>query len=139
MIQMNLDALRQELEEDEGRTNKLYRCPAGKLTIGVGHNIEQDGVPDQIVDALLNIDIQDAKTDLDRAFPFWRTLSDARQRALVNMCFNMGIRRLVGFKKMWSALGDDDYERAAKEALNSKWAQQVGSRAVRLADMIRKG
>lgn len=31
------------------------------------------------------------------------------------------------------------YDIAAAEALNSRWAEQVGDRATRIADMIRRG
>ena len=60
--------------------------------------------------------------------------------ALSNMAYNMGLTRLLGFEKMWVALGYGDYEAAAREALDSKWArEQVGRRAPEIADIIRKG
>ncbi len=64
---------------------------------------------------------------------------DNIKNALMNMCFNLGINRLLGFKRMIAALEDNDYTKAAFEALNSKWANQVGDRAKDVALMIRQG
>jgi lysozyme len=58
---------------------------------------------------------------------------------LVNMIFNMGGRRLAGFRKMLAALQKKEYEQAAVEMLASAWAEQVGDRALRLAEQMRKG
>ena len=66
-------------------------------------------------------------------------MSDARQWALMNMAFNLGITKLVKFKKMLAALKAGDYNLAAKEALNSKWSKQVGKRSNRISDVFRNG
>ena len=66
-------------------------------------------------------------------------IGSRRYWALVNMTFNIGITRLVKFRKMWEAIGDDDWEKASLEALDSKWAEQVGNRAVEIAAMLREG
>jgi lysozyme len=83
--------------------------------------------------------IAEAKADLDRHVPWWRSLSDPRQDALVNMAFNMGWPKLSTFKRMLAALDDADYAKAADEMLASRWAAQVGRRAVRLATQMRTG
>jgi lysozyme len=58
---------------------------------------------------------------------------------LIEMVFNLGMPRLMGFKKMLSALERKDYEQAAKEMLNSRWSVQVGNRATTMAQMMRVG
>ncbi len=131
--------LRRELERDEGLRLKPYRCTAGHLTIGIGHNLDANGIPPVVVDALYEYDVSMVERDLDHALPWWRGLSDARQRALVNMCFNMGIGRLMGFRKMLTALRAGDWNEAAQEALDSAWAHQVGPRAGRIAKMLAEG
>ncbi|EPY01366.1 glycoside hydrolase family protein [Magnetospirillum fulvum] len=135
--------LRCELRRDEALRLVAYLCSAGKLTLGYGHT---DGVQggdtctQEQAERWLDQDIAIAAAGLDRALPWdWRGLSDARQRALINMSFNLGLPRLLGFKRMLYALSIGDYPGAAAEALNSKWAGQVGDRAARLADMIRRG
>ncbi len=139
---MNRDRLKAELEYDEGTRLIAYLCSAGVWTIGVGHT---KGVRAGMVitehqkEAFLEQDIQDVEKDLDRVYPWWREMTDVRQRALANMCFNLGISRLSGFRRMMTALTLGNYELAAQEALDSKWAKQVGARAHRLAKMFKEG
>lgn len=142
MARYDIAALRRELRRDEALRLVAYLCSAGKLTIGYGHT---DGVrggdtcTQEQAERWLDQDIEIAAAGLDRALPWWRSLSDARQRVLLNMSFNLGLPRLLGFKRMLYALSIGDYPGAAVEALNSKWAGQVGNRATRLADMISRG
>lgn len=78
-------------------------------------------------------------SDLDRTLPWWRGLDEVRKAILINMCFNLGLPRLMTFRKMLKALEDRNYELAAKEMLDSKWAKQVGNRAIELSEMMRTG
>jgi lysozyme len=142
MDTFNRSLLQTELKRDEGLRLKAYLCTAGKLTIGHGHtscvNLGDVCTAAQAA-AWLDQDIDIAAAGLDRALPWWRKLSDGRQRSLINMCFNIGLTRLLGFKRMLYALQVGNYEGAAIEALNSKWAGQVGDRATRIADLLREG
>ena len=134
---VNLDALHHDLERDEGRRHKPYRDSVGKLTVGVGRNLDDIGLADDEVDHLLDNDIARAIRGLDRAIPWWRQVpGEARRRALVNMAFNIGIPRLMSFKKMLAALRRGAWTEAKAEALDSKWARQVGARAQRIAKAI---
>src|SRR3990167_4486964 len=86
--------LKEELKRDEDNKQFPYEDTVGKLTIGVGHNLTDLGLPPQIVDALLDLDIHQAARDVHAIYPEWETLSDARQRVLLNMSFNLGRTRL---------------------------------------------
>jgi lysozyme len=55
------------------------------------------------------------------------------------MVFNLGIRGFSRFKWMINCLTRGDYECAAEEMLNSKWAAQVGKRVYELSEMMRRG
>lgn len=137
---MNLGKLQAELTRDEGEKFKLYRCTAGYLTIGIGHNIEEKGISPAVSRLMFAEDIAEVEADLDRALPWWRKLDDGRQRALANMCFNLGLSRLLGFKNMLAALQTGDYARAVAEAKNSKWAKDVGpDRSGRICNLLAKG
>ena len=136
---MDMTKLKAELIRDEGLRLKPYRCTAGKLTIGVGRNLDDVGLADEEAKYLLKTDIDRAMDGLDRNVPWWRSMTDARRRALVNMCFNLGWPRLSQFKNMLAHLQAGDFERAAAEALDSRWAQQVGERSERIAALIREG
>lgn len=136
---MNLDAMRSELIRDEAMKLKPYRDSVGKLTIGVGRNLDDVGISQTEAAHLLDGDIQRTADALDKAIPWWRNLDEVRQRVLLNMAFNMGIAGLLGFKHALADVQAGNYDSAAAGMLDSKWAQQVGQRAQRLADMMTKG
>ena len=136
---MNADLLAQELERDEALRLKPYRDTVGKLSIGVGRNLTDCGIRRDEAMLMLSNDIAATVADLDQHLPWWRQLDELRQRVLANMCFNLGIQRLMQFFHFLYALQKGDYEVAAKEMLASKWAEEVGERATRLAQAIKSG
>lgn len=131
-----------ELIRDEGMVLSAYRDSLGYLTIGVGRLIDSrrgGGITEQEAIYLLSNDIDRVKVELDIRLPWWTTLSNVRQRVLVNMAFNLGISGLLKFRNTLQAIQDGRYEDAAQGMLKSKWAGQVGDRALRLAKMMREG
>lgn len=136
---MNFDLLKEELIRDEGLKLKPYRCTAGKLTIGVGRNLEDVGISASEAAYLLQHDIDRVLAEMSYRIPWWGNLSENRQRVLANMAFNLGIDGLLKFKNTLALIQAGKYEDAAKEMLNSKWANQVGNRARRLAKMMAEG
>jgi len=134
---MNRDQLQEDLILDEEIRLKPYRCTAGKLTIGIGRNLDDVGISRTETLALLDADIARAEQGLDNFAPWWRSLPEPAARGLVNMAFNLGAGRLAGFEGMLAALKCGDYNLAAAEALDSKWAKQVGDRAHRIAALFR--
>lgn len=136
---MNYTALREQLILDEGIRFRPYPDTEGKMTIGVGRNLSDNGLTRDEIMFLLDNDIATAINDLDRVLPWWRTMNSVRQNVIVNMCFNLGITRLVGFKKALAAMEKGDYETAAREMENSAWYTQVGPRAYRLVSLMRSG
>jgi lysozyme len=127
----------EQLLVDEGLRLKPYRDTVGKLTIGVGRNLDDRGITEVEARYLLVNDIKVAEEDLTRNAPWWRNLDEPRQGALLNMCLNLGWPRLSRFEKMLEALKAKDYDKAAAEALDSKWATQVGDRAKRIAKELK--
>lgn len=136
---MNLPALRTQLIKHEGLRLKPYRDTVGKLTIGVGRNLTDNGITAKEAMALLEDDIANAVADLRQHFAWFDSLDDVRQRVLADMCFNLGIWRLGAFARMLKAIQAGDYAVAAQEMLESRWAQQVGGRAHTLAAMMTTG
>ena len=123
----------------EGLSLHPYTCPMGKLTIGYGHNLEDNGITLEVAEQLLKTDMAYAQMEVGAKIPFSSKLDEARQFVLVDMCFNMGIKKLLTFKKMLAAVKQGYYERAAYEMLDSRWAYQVGRRAKELAEIMRTG
>lgn len=146
--------LHEDLMRDEGCRLTPYRDSLGLLTTGVGHcldtnpltaeqraHIGHDGRSHPLTQAqaewLLDQDIEASLSDLDRALPWWRKMPDDAQRALANMAFNLGIKKLLGFKRTLAALQSSQYANASELMLQSLWATQVKARAVRLANLVK--
>ncbi len=135
---MDVDELAREIKRDEGEELFPYEDTVGKITIGVGRNLTDRGISEAEASILLNNDIQIVEDELSRKAPWWTDLPEPAQRGLANMCVNLGWSRLSEFRNMLQALQDGDYNRAADEALDSRWAQQVGAWAERIAAQYRQ-
>lgn len=122
----------------EGVRLKPYKCPAGKYTIGVGRNLEDLGISLEEAEVLLNNDIERCRSELSHYTWFCNAPLHV-QDALIHMCFNLGLSRLLQFRKMIRALESKNYALAAHEALDSQWAKQLPKRANDVAMMIRQG
>lgn len=136
-----MEKLIAQLKLHEGSRTHAYDCPAGYITIGVGRNIDPNGglgLSDDEINYLLRNDIERCYRELDR-FSWFMDLDQVRQEALVNMCFNLGFTRLTKFTKMMAAVAYGNYFVAASEALDSKWAKQVGQRSRDIAYMLKFG
>ena len=139
--------LREELTRDEGLRLKPYRDTVGKLTIGIGRNLDDLGISQLEAEFLLMSDILRVERELDKYVCWWRCMSENRQRVLANMAFNMGVGpseenptgRLLTFKRTLEAMKQGRYLDAAEAMGYSKWAAQVGVRATRLIQMMREG
>lgn len=139
---MNIQRLKETLIKHEGEVNHAYQDSKGYWTIGIGRLIDErrgGGISHEEAMYLLDNDITEAHRDLLTHHPEINGLCEARMEVLVNMCFNLGITRLNGFKRMWAAIAADDFKDASVEMLDSRWAEQVGNRAVDLARIMRWG
>lgn len=141
---MAMDLLQLELElvRDEGEVLHAYQDTEGLWTIGVGQLIDHrkgGGISKAASRFMLGERIAQIAKDLDREIPWWRQLSDARQRVLANMAYNLGVMGLLGFHNTLASIKSGYYDVAATQMLESKWAKTVGQRAVRLAAMMRLG
>lgn len=139
--------LRELIELHEGRVPHAYQDSLGYWTIGVGHLIDRrkgGKLPEWIIDLLLDLDIRAHERELLKHQPWVAGLDPVRRAVLVDMAFNLGLEPFDndGFKD-WpitlKAIKEHRWEDAAEAMLDSKWATQVGARALRLADMMRTG
>ncbi len=133
-----VEAILEDLKRDEELRLKPYTDSVGKLTVGYGHNLDDLGISKNIANLMLEEDFSSALIDLNRSLPWWKTLSNPQRRGLLNMTFNLGLPKLLKFKKMLRALESGNSERAAAEAIDSKWAKQVGKRAWRIAALYKQ-
>ena len=133
------EMLAKQLEIDEGRRSKLYKCSAGKLSIGVGRNLEDRGLRDSEIDLMLDNDIAEAIQTARKLFPGFERLSDVRKAVLCNIAFQLGETRLSAFRGVRAAVEAQAWSLAADEMLDSAWSKQTPKRAVRLAEQMRNG
>lgn len=116
-----------------------YKCPADKWTLGYGRNIEDIGISAEEARELLDHDIAVCIDDLS-TFQWFQALDPIRQRALVNMRFQLGPAGFRGFTQMIAALEKGDYASAARHARTSKWARADSpERAGRVTAMLETG
>lgn len=137
---MNINALQAQLIEHEGLRLDLYKDSVGIWTIGVGRNLEHVGLRSEVeAKYLLRSDILAIRSELLVSLPWITDLDDVRQRVLTNMAFNLGVTGLLGFHKTLGFISDGKYVDAAQEMLRSRWARQVGKRAIALSEMMARG
>lgn len=129
-----------QLMVDEGFRRLPYRCTAGRLTIGYGTNLDA-GITDDEAMFLLDSRVVLAVHDCQRAFaPWFAGLSLARRGVLVQMVYQMGLARVRGFRRMLAACARGEFDTAAVEMLDSKWATTDSpARAQRHAATMRRG
>ncbi|WP_276756553.1 glycoside hydrolase family protein [Pseudoalteromonas marina] len=136
---MNKSKLAEQLKKHEGLRLKPYTDTVGKLTLGIGRNLEDKGITEQEALFMLNNDVDYFYGQLNKKLTWFKSLDDARQNVLVNMAFNLGVAGLLSFVNTLSAISYSHYSQASREMLNSKWAKQVGYRAEELAEQMRTG
>jgi lysozyme len=137
-----MNQLIEMIKRHEGVETHSYKCTANKTTIGVGRNIDPEGgigltMPE--IEYLLQNDVDRVEAELVGALPWVEHVEWERMDALVNICFNLGLPRFLKFKKAIAAAEDQDWELSADEFLDSRWATQVGQRAVEVTNLLRTG
>lgn len=126
----------------EGRKNTLYKDSLGYLTIGVGHLLDPTvggKLPEQIIDALLDWDINEKTTELLSKLPWINALDDVRKAVLIDMAFNLGVSGLLRWPIFLGQVAAGKYTEAAENMRQTKWASQVKSRADNLSKMMETG
>lgn len=151
------ERLLSDTTDAEGYCSHLYICPTGFLSVAIGRNLEANPLTGrewrELFDAgeiavsiskagaerLLKSAVNSIAVQCATTFRFWGALNDARQNVMIDLAYNLGLPRLLGFRKMLAALERQDYETASVELLNSLYAKQTGRRAKRNAQILRTG
>ena len=126
------------LKVHEGFSSTVYKCSANVYTVGYGRNLEHRGLTKAEAEYLLQNDIAEAENWCKTNLNYYKELSVARKAAILDMYVNLGPTGLLGFKKMHKALANKNYVVAGAEMLNSRWATQVGNRAIELSQIIKE-
>lgn len=132
------DMLKAQLEVDEGRRNLMYVDSVGVPTVGIGHNMHIP-LSDVVVDMIYEDDTAPLEGLCRKQYPAFDGFTDARKAALANMMFNLGADNLSKFNVFNGLINQNRWADAAADCLTTLWAKQVGDRANRIADALRKG
>lgn len=128
------------LIRDEGWRNRMYTCPAGKLTIGVGFNLEANAMCDAAIGAQMRHDIAKAQTQAAGVIgEVWAEMDEVRRDVVTSMVFQMGAGGFAKFTDTIELIQQKKWAEAADAMLQSKWAKQTKKRAERLSQMMRTG
>lgn len=129
--------------------NDIQRSPAlrfkpsifrsSKMYMDYGRSIQLVGISEGEAKVMLFNDVARVKQELKATLPVYLRLNEKRQEVLINMCFNLGINRLLKFKRMIAALEKLNHPEAAREMMHSRWAVQVKGRAMELTEKMREG
>lgn len=139
MITVDRVKLSEQLSLEEGRKYKPYVDTRGILTIGIGRNLRDKGLSDSEINFLFSNDIDEVTKDIRDHMPWVLNLDEVRQRVFYDLCFNMGVSKLLTFVHMIAFAQAGDYKSAADELHHSIWDSQVGQRAPKLEAMLRTG
>lgn len=118
---MQLYSLKNSVKKFESCSLKPYHCPAKKLTIGYGRNLDDNGISKFEAELLLENDLSDVKLELEDKLKFFHELDDIRQNVVIEMAYNMGVPKFLNFKNTLKYLKEKDFLNASIEMLNSKW------------------
>ena len=144
---MNIDELRQEIQNDEGRVNSVYLDHLNLPTVGIGHLIKESdpehGLPvgtvvdDERINELFDQDIKVTLSECEQLYGNFNDLPEEVQKILANMMFNLGRPRLSKFRKLCKAVADRDWQECAVQMEDSRWHKQVTNRANRLISRMK--
>lgn len=126
------------LKRHEGFRQFIYKCTAGKNTIGYGLNLDE-GITEEEASLLLDLRVKKIRYDLREVLSFYEGLSATRKDVLVNMAYNLGVGGLLKFKETLRLIGEGKFEEASIQMLKSKWATQVPNRAKELSKLFSRG
>lgn len=133
---MNMEKIKAMLFMDEGYRQFPYKDTNGILSIGLGTNLQSDGITEDQAWYIANDKVSYIKDALHNQLNFFDSLDEVRQAVLINIAYNCGVHGLMGFKRMLHALSMSNYEKSADGIENSQLAP---NRKKRIADMMRSG
>jgi lysozyme len=131
-----------KIKSEEGDIAKMYKCPAGKWTIGAGINLEAQEMPQQVRDLWLELITRDYRTEISFRLleDYGTSLSNLPPNVIIvlqDMAHHMGVNGLFNFVNMIKAICSEYYIEAAEHLLDSRYASQTPERANRNADLLR--
>lgn len=135
---IDFDIVKERLKDFEGLVLKPYRCSQNYLSIGIGRNLDTVGISEKEALILLDNDVMATCDKLNHHWEIWQTFPVPAQYVCIDVVFNMGINTWLSFRKTRAYMELGEWDKAADELLDSKYAKQVGRRALFNAEELRK-
>ena len=120
----------------EGFRDRVYKDSLGIDTIGYGFAIKDLVLDEDISEMILKRKLEALIERVNKRFDFVECLPEEAQEVIYEMCYQLGVTGVSKFKKTLLYLENEEFNRASKEMLDSKWARQTPNRAKRLSDII---
>lgn len=139
MDQSTMQSARNLIIKHEGFKAWPYKDSRGFLTIGYGHCLATTPITSQAAKAVLDDDMTAVVYALQKYAPVFDNLCPERQAVLIDMTYNLGITGILKFADMWASIEKEDWKAASDAMLNSKWALEVGKRAMEDANIMLTG
>jgi len=124
------DLIKKRLIDFEGLVLMPYKCSQNFTSIGIGRNLDSRGITEDEAMYLLGNDIDSVFRDLDKHLAIYKSYPIEAQYVFIDLCFNLGIHTLLSFRKTLALCQLGEWEKAAAELLRSRYARQVGRRAI---------
>ena len=135
-----MESLEQRVKRHEGFRAHPYLCTQNALTVGWGRNLTANGITKDEAVFMLQNDLARCERDYFRLLKKVRkNCNEARREVLIEMIFQLGYMGVLGFKNMLGAIAANDFERASKEMLNSRWHNQTTERCLELSEVMKHG
>ena len=144
---MDIDRLREDLIIDEGIKRHVYLDHLSLPTFGIGHLVtewdeEYDmpvGTPvsEQRVNNCFQSDVYGTIDECKKLYDNFDDLPEEAKQIIANMMYNMGRPRLSKFLRMKEKVDAGDWVGASVEMKDSRWYNQVTSRAERLIERMK--
>ena len=120
------EKLKEEIKQHEKWRSSIYTCPAGKLSIGYGRNLEDVGISKAEGEMLFDNDFNNAVEKAER-LGYWKSLPQNVKEVVIDMIFNMGYGSFLGFKKFRKALLHQDWQTASEEIKDSNYYRDLAT------------
>jgi lysozyme len=138
----DIASIAEALRDEEGYERFAYEDHLGYVTVGIGRCLEPGrgyGIDEEEAEYLLRRDIERMAEACEKSFSYWHDVSMNIRETVIMLCFQMGVAGFQRFSKTNRAISQSDFDLAANELLNSKFAQQTPARAERMAERLRAG
>ena len=125
------------IRKHEGFRSKVYKDTLDFDTIGYGFAVKDLVLDEDIANIILQRKLEALIRSIEFKFSWYADLPNAVKDVVIEMCYQLGVKGVSKFRKTIKHLENEEWEVAADEMLDSKWAVQTPNRAKALSDRVK--